>query len=99
MRKIFSGIGAFLQTPIGVIVATNIVWHIILWAASIPFNYFVSIFLFIVDIVVASYLSDRLIYFFSQFFLPIHNSKDWREMPSPVKNFESVTRCPALFMD
>jgi len=98
MRKIFSGIGAFLQTPIGVIVATNIVWHIILWAASIPFNYFVSIFLFIVDIVVASYLSDRLIYFFSQFVLPIQNSKDRQEIHYRVKNFESGNRGPALFI-
>src|SRR5258706_14369757 len=98
MRKIFSRIGAFLQTPIGVIVATNIVWHIILCAASITFNYFVSIFLFIVDIVVASYLSDRLIYFFSQFVLPIQNSKDRQEIHYRVKNFESANRAPALFI-
>ncbi|HET7142828.1 MAG TPA: hypothetical protein VFI68_02305, partial [Anaerolineales bacterium] len=98
MRKIFSGIGAFLQTPIGVILTTNAVWHIVVWAAKIPFNYFVSIALLGMDVFVAFYLLDRLIFFFSQFVLPIQNSKYRREIHSRVKYFETGSRGPALFI-
>lgn len=98
MRKIFSGIGAFLQTPVGVILTINAFWHILVWAANIPFNYFVSIALLGVDIFVAFYLLDRLIYFFSQFVLPIQNSKYRQEIYSRVKYFETGTRGPAVFI-
>ncbi len=98
MRKIFSGIGAFLQTPIGVILTTNAFWHIVVWAANIPFNYFVSIFLVGVDVMVAFYLRDRLVYFFAQFVLPIQNSKHRQEIYARVNNFETGSRGPALFI-
>ena len=65
---------------------------------KIPFNYFVSIALFIIDFAVAFYLLDRLIYFFSQFVLPIQNPKDRQEIYSRVKNFETGSRGPALFV-
>lgn len=98
MRKLFAGIGSFLQTPIGVIITTNVVWHIVVLAFGIPFNYFVSIFLLIVDIAAAFYLRDRLIYFFAQFVLPIQNSKYRDEIYARVNNFETGSRGPALFI-
>ncbi len=98
IRKLFSGIGAFLQHPVGVILVTNVVWHAIVWAAKIPFNYIVSIFLLVVDGLAAFYLLDRLVYFFSQFVLPIQNSKYRQEIYARVKNFETGSRGPAYFI-
>ena len=98
MRKTFNGIGAFLQTPIGVILVTNAVWYVIVRAAKIPFNISVSIILLVVDGLMAYYLLDRLIYFFSQFVLPIQNQKYRQEIYSRVKNFETGKRGPALFI-
>lgn len=98
MRKVFSGIGSFLQTPIGVILVTTAVWHGILWGLNIPFNTFVSGGIFIVDMIVAFYLLDRLVYFFSQFVLPIQNPKDRQEIYARVKVFEAGDRGPTLFV-
>lgn len=98
MRKIFDGIGAFLRTPLGVIAAISVIWHIILWAVKIPFNYVVSLFLLGFDIFVAFTLLDRLVYFFSQFVLPIQNPKDRPEIHYRVRNFETGSRGPALFI-
>jgi hypothetical protein len=98
MRKAFSGIGSLLQTPFGVIVATTAVWHGIVWGLKIPFNPFVSIAIFALDIALGIYLLDRLIYFFSQFVLPIQNPKDRQEIHSRVKVFETGKRGPTLFI-
>lgn len=98
MRRIFSGIGSFLQTPFGVILVTTAIWHGVLWALGVTFNYFVSIGLLIVDFIVAFYLLDRLVYFFSQFVLPIQNPKDREEMYARVNSFESGDRGPILFV-
>lgn len=98
MRKIFSQIGAFLQTPIGVILTTNVVWHIVVWAANINFNYLVSAALLGADIFIAFYLLDRLVFFFSQFVLPIQNPKYRQEIYMRVKNFDTGSRGPALFI-
>jgi hypothetical protein len=98
MRRLFSGIGAFLATPIGVIVTTTIVWHVILWAAKIPFNPIVSVVLLIVDCAIAYFLLDRLMYFFSQFVLPIQNPRDRASLQARVRNFGSAGRGPALFI-
>lgn len=87
-----------MQTPVGIIFATTVVWHGILLGLKIPFNYFVSIFIFIVDLAAAYYLQDRLIYFFSQFVLPIQNPKDRDEIHARVKVFESGDRGPTLFV-
>ncbi len=97
-RRLFAAIGAFLQTPVGVILTTSAFWHIVVWAAKIPFNYIVSIVLLGVDVFVAFYLLDRLIYFFSQFVLPIQNPKYRQEIYARVKNFETGSRGPALFV-
>jgi hypothetical protein len=98
MRKIFGGVGAFLQTPIGIILITSIVWHVILWAAKIPFNILVSGILLVMDIAVAFYLRNWLVYFFSQFVLPIQNQKYRQEIYARVKNFETGSRGQALFI-
>ena len=98
MRKLFSAIGAFLQTPVGVILATSVVWHIVVREAGIPVNYYVSFVLLILDLIIAFTLLDRLIFFFSQFVLPIQNPKYRQEIYSRVKNFETGKRGPALFI-
>jgi hypothetical protein len=98
MRKLFGTIGAFLQTPTGVILTTNAFWHIVLLAMGIPFKYIVSGVMLVLDVFIAITLRDQLIYFFSQFVLPIQNQKDRREIYSRVSNFESGRRGPALFV-
>ncbi len=98
MRKIFSGIGAFLQTPVGIILTTNVIWHIVVLVAKIPFSYIASAVILGLDIFAAFYLRDKLIYFFSQFVLPIQNPKHRREIAARVSNFESGRRGPALFV-
>ena len=98
MRRIFGSVGAFLQTPPGVIFATTAVWHIVVWAAGIPFNYIISAILLGLDLFVANYLLDKLVYFFSQFVLPIQNPRDRQEIHWRVKNFETGYRGPALFI-
>ncbi len=87
-----------MQTPIGVILVTTAVWHGILWGLNIPFNTFVSGGIFIVDMIVAFFLLDRLVYFFSQFVLPIQNPKDRQEIYARVKVFEAGDRGPTLFV-
>lgn len=102
LRRLFSGIGTFLGTPIGVIITTNVVWQIVMWAMSIPTNtivyYVVSAVILGLDIFVAFTLRDQLIYFFSQFVLPIQNPKYRRDIAARVSNFETGSRGPALFV-
>jgi hypothetical protein len=98
MRKLFGAIGAFLQTPTGVILTTNAFWHIVLLAMGIPFKYMISGVMLVMDVFIAITLRDQLIYFFSQFVLPIQNPKFRREIASRVSNFESGRRGPALFV-
>lgn len=98
MRKTFIGIGSLLQTPAGVIIITTIIWHGILWGSKIPLNSYVGIAIFFADLGIAFYLLDRLVYFFSQFVLPIQNPQDRQEIYSRVKLFESGDRGPTLFI-
>lgn len=98
MRKIFGGTGSFLQTSFGIILATTIVWHVVYLAFKIPINYTVSAALLILDLSATFFLQDRLIYFFSQFVLPILNPKDRKEIHTRVRDFESGDRGPALFI-
>jgi uncharacterized protein YhhL (DUF1145 family) len=98
MRKLFGAIGAFLQTPTGVILTTNAFWHIVLLALDIPFNYIISGVMLVLDVFLAIMLRDQLIYFFSQFVLPIQNPKDRRDLAARVSNFETGRRGPALFV-
>lgn len=98
MRKIFGELGKFLKHPIGVILGTNAVWYLIVRVAHIPFNIYINIILTFVDLAVAYILFDRLIYFFSQFVLPIQNEKYRQEIYIRVKNFETGSRGPAFFI-
>ncbi len=102
MRKLFGGIGSFLQTPIGVIIATNVVWQIVMWVMKIPtygiVYYIASALILGLDIFVAFTLRDQLIHFFSQFVLPIQNPKYRQDIFARVRDFESGHRGPALFV-
>jgi hypothetical protein len=102
LRRLFSGIGAFLQTPLGVIITTNVVWLIVMRVMAIPTNYIVyyivSGVILGVDIFVAFTLRDQLIHFFSQFVLPIQNPEYRQDIFARVRDFESGYRGPALFV-
>ncbi len=102
LGKLFSGIGKFLGSPAGVIITANVVWQVVMLGMDIPTNKVVyavvSVFIFILDIVVAFILRDQLIHFFSQFVLPIQNPKQRREIAARVSNFETGRRGPALFV-
>lgn len=98
MKNLLSGVGSILKSPFGVVFVTTLLWHGVVWALDIPFNYFVSIGLFVLDITLAFTLLDRLTYFFSQFVLPIQNPKDRREIYERVQAFESGERGPTLFV-
>jgi hypothetical protein len=98
MRRVFSRLGFYLQTPAGIVVAVAAGWHAVLWWRNIPINYYASAIVFLADIVVAFILLDRLVYFFAQFVLPIHNKKDRREIYNRVRVFERAGRGPAFFV-
>jgi len=100
MRRLSSGIGSFLQTPFGVLFVTTVVFHGVLW--GLGFNYSVITlalagFILIVDIFAANYLVDKLIYFFSQFVLPVQTAKDRQEIYARVSGFDG-SRGPILFV-
>lgn len=101
-RRLFGGIGTFLQTPVGVIITTNLVWLIVMRVMAIPTNYtvyyIVSIVILGLDIFVAYTLRDKLIYFFSQFVLPIQNPKYRQDIFARVRDFGTGYRGPALFV-
>jgi len=101
-KKAFSVIGAFLQTPIGVIITTNVVWQVVMWVVKVPtygnVYYIVSFIILVLDIFVAFILRDQLIYFFSQFVLPIQNPKYRQDIFARVRNFETGYRGPAFFV-
>ena len=98
MRKLFGYIGSFLATPFGVVFITAVLWHGVVWYFNIPFNYFVSFIIIAIDILVVLILSDRLIYFFSQFVLPIRTPEDRPKIYERVRDFESGERGPILFV-
>jgi hypothetical protein len=98
MRKIASGIASFLQTPFGIVIVIAVVWLFLLRQMNIQINYFVNGAIFLFDLLVAYILLDRLVYFFSQFVLPIQNQKDRAEIYSRVKVFERGERGPTLFV-
>jgi hypothetical protein len=102
LKRFFSGIGAFLQTPVGVIIMINVVWQVVMRVMKIPtynsFYYIVNFVLLGLDIFVAFTLRGQLIYFFSQFVLPIQNPKYRKDIYSRVRDFETGNRGPALFV-
>lgn len=100
MTNLFSRLGAFLSTPTGVIVAANVVWHAAAWFIGFrsPLYYAVSLFIIGFDMFAAAFLREKVIHFFSQFVLPVQNEKDRAEIAARVKNFESGSRGPAMFV-
>jgi hypothetical protein len=98
MRKLFSGIGSVLQTPYGIVIVIAVGWLFLLRQMNLTINYYVNGFIFLADLAIAYVLLDRLVYFFSQFVLPIQNKKDRAEIYSRVKVFERGERGPTLFV-
>lgn len=101
MRRVLGGIGSFLQTPIGVLLAVTAVFHGVLWRAGLEYNSLLTLgvsgILAIFDVVIAFYLLDRLTYFFSQFVLPAQTPRDRRELYARVSAFDGE-RGPILFV-
>lgn len=100
MRQLFSGIGSFLKTPFGVLFTTTAVFHGIL--LILGFNYTVvtlviAVVILAIDIFAANYITDKLVYFFSQFVLPVQTPKDRQEIYSRVNGFTG-DRGPILFV-
>ena len=96
MKSAFSGIGSILQTPFGVIAAGTVVFHGVLFAVG--FNYSVvtlviAVVVLIINLFVANYITDKLIYFFSQFVLPVQTPKDGRKStPVSADSMAAVDR-------
>ena len=100
MKRAFSGIGSFLQTPFGVLFMITVVFHGLLWALGLEYSVItlaLAGFILIVDIFATFYLIDKLIYFFSQFILPVQTPKDRQEIYSRVSGFDG-SRGPILFV-
>jgi hypothetical protein len=92
MRRVFGGIGSFLQTPFGVLFVTTLAFHGILYLLGLDYGLALtlgaSLFILIVDAVAAFFLLDRLIYFFSQFVLPVQTPQDRHEIYARVSGFD-----------
>jgi hypothetical protein len=98
MRKLFGAIGDILQTPIGVVITINVIWHAVMWGAGIPINWIISAVLIGIEFAIAIFLLDRIIYFYSQFVLPIQDPKHRQEIYTRVKDFEKGSRGPTVFV-
>lgn len=101
MRRIFDGISSFLQTPFGVLFITLAVFHGVLFGLGLDYtNIFVLAaagVILLVDIIAANYILDRLVYFFSQFVLPVQTQHDRQEIYARVSAFDGK-RGPTLFV-
>lgn len=100
MRNAFSGIGSFIQTPFGVIAAGTVVFHGILFAMGFKYTVVtlvIAVVVLAVNLIAASYLTDKLVYFFSQFVLPVQTPKDRQEIYARVSGFDG-SRGPILFV-
>jgi hypothetical protein len=95
MRRIYAGISAFLQSPIGVVLGLFALWHLALWVLKIPIHIIPSVLSLIVDIVAVAVLQDRWTYFFSQFVLPVQTREERQEIFHRVR---SGPHGPALFI-
>lgn len=100
MRQLFSGIGSFLQTPIGVIFTATVVFHGVLWGLGFEYTLITLALagvILIIDFFAAYYLTDKLVYFFSQFVLPVQTANDRQEIYARVSGFDG-SRGPILFV-
>ncbi len=102
MKKFLNEVGSVRNSPLVVIVLTvfgvTFLWYIALQFARIPINLHAHIGLFLIDLIVIAVVFDRLVYFFSQFVLPIQNQKDRQEIYKRVLAFASGKRGPAIFI-
>jgi len=101
LRQLFGGIGSFLQTPHGVILTTNAVFHGVLWWLGVdyknPFILGAAVLILVVDFYAAGLIADKLVYFYSQFVLPVQTPQDRQEIFSRVNGFTG-SRGPILFV-
>lgn len=100
MRRVFGGIGSILQTPIGVLLVTTLVFHGVLWWLGLDYAVVTLIaggFILFVDLFAANFILDKLVYFFSQFVLPVQTPNDRREIYERVSGFDG-RRGPILFV-
>lgn len=95
MRKIFSELGSLFTTPVGIVIIVTAVWHLALWLLKIQPDLLTSAASFLVDIIVVLVLSDRWVYFFSQFVLPVKTPQERHEIYHRVN---SGADGPALFI-
>jgi hypothetical protein len=101
MRRVIDGIGSFLQTPFGVLFATAVVFHGALFVLGVDYTNVVVLgvagFILLVDILAANFILDKLVYFFSQFVLPVQTPNDRQEIYARVSAFDGK-RGPTLFV-
>jgi hypothetical protein len=100
MRRVFSGVGSFLQTPFGVLFVTTVVFHGVLLALGYNYSIITLVIaglVLIIDIFATNYIIDKLVYFFSQFVLPVQTPGDRQEIYSRVSGFDG-SRGPILFV-
>ncbi|MBE7432501.1 MAG: hypothetical protein HS100_01155 [Anaerolineales bacterium] len=101
VRRLFDGIGSFLQTPFGVLFVTVVVFHGVLFFLGVDYTNVavlgVAGFILLVDIIATNFILDKLVYFFSQFVLPVQTPKDRQEIYARVSAFDGK-RGPTLFV-
>lgn len=101
MRRFFDGIASFLQTPFGVLFVTVAVFNGILFGLGLDYTNVIVLaaagFILIVDVIAANFILDRLVYFFSQFVLPVQTPHDREEIYARVSAFDG-NRGPTLFV-
>ncbi|GAB1471836.1 hypothetical protein MASR2M66_27140 [Chloroflexota bacterium] len=93
-------IGSFLKTPAGVILITTVIFHAILRGLGFSYSIITIIaivIVLIVDFFAASYITRKLVYFYSQFILPVHTPKGREEIYARVNSFAD-DRGPTLFV-
>lgn len=89
-----------MQTPFGVILTTTAVFHGILWGLGFGYNPIsigVAVIVLVLDFFAAGYIADKLVYFYSQFVLPVQTQQDRQEIFSRVNGFTG-SRGPILFV-
>lgn len=101
MKRVFGGIASSLQTPFGAIFVTALVFHGVLYALGVDYTNLVTLgvagFILVIDVAAAFFILDKLIYFFSQFVLPVQTPDDRREIHARVSAFDGA-RGPTLFV-
>lgn len=98
VRRAISALGPIFISPFGVVIISTLLWVGLVWILKIPLDPVIIGGIFVLDIILAFILPDRLTYFFSQFILPIQTPKDRQEIYSRVQLFESGDRGQTLFV-